>query len=398
MAAQDRGLVMNNLMRLRIALATLVLQFTFGVVFTWGALVPYVRAQGWPAPVIGAVFSASPLGYGAAAVVGGRMADRFRARRLCWLAFGLLVIGFSVALVVPGPLTMVGFYAFLALGLGGGIAITGSLAAAAHAFPRLRGSAGGMLTGVYALGAVVQLPVVGHLAASLGWVWALRVAGGALVIMSLLALSVMPPLPGGGRANEPPARMAVLVRRPRLLTAILAVACLSPFGTYAFVNAGVFANSAGLARVAVVALIAVAIGNATGRMGAGVLADRLGVDDILLCLGGCEVVSGLLVALGAGAGAAWLVLGCLGAGLGLGGAAGVMARAGADAAPDAPQSGFGLMFGGYAFGALLGPLVGPELGRAPKPWLVLAALGVLAVGLAAVRRTSVWDPASPPQG
>ncbi len=391
---------MISWVRLRIALATLVLQFTFGVVFAWGALVPYVQAEGWPAPVIGAVFSATPLGYGSATVIGGWMADRLPARRLCWLAFGLLVIGFSVAFVAPAPLTMVIFYAFLALGLGGGIAITGSLAAAVHAFPRLRGSAGGVLTGVYALGAVVQLPVIGRLAASLGWVGALRVAGGALVLVSLLVLLGMPPLPGGDRANGPPVRMAELARRPRLGMAILAVACLSPFGTYAFVNAGVFAHSAGLGRVAVVALVAVAMGNATGRMGAGVLADRLGVDPILLCLGGCEVISGLLFAVGGEAGAAWLVLGCLGAGLGLGGAAGVMARAGADAAPDAPHSGFGLMFGGYAFGALLGPLAGPELelGRAPVPWLVLAALGLVAVGLAAMRRIAVGSPSPPRQG
>jgi OFA family oxalate/formate antiporter-like MFS transporter len=368
-------------------------------VFTWGAVVPYVRAEGWPDPLIGAVFSATPLGYGTAAVLGGRLADRLPPRRLCWLSLALLGTGFAVAFLLPGPLTFVVFYSFLALGIGGGIAITGSLAAAVHAFPLHRGSAGGILTGVYALGAVVQLPVVERLASVLGWVGALRGAGAVLALASLLALLGMPAVPARAGVEDGLERPGPLLRRRRLLTAMLAVAALSPFGTYAFVNAGVFASGAGLASgVGVAALVAVAVGNAIGRIGAGIVADQLGVNGIVGVLAVCELAAGpVLVASAAHSAVVSLVAACLVAGLVLGGAAGVMARAAAEAAPDAPQSAFGLMFGGYAFGALAGPLLGPEFGRGALPWLVLSALGVVAGGLAVLRSAPAWGPARAPQ-
>src|SRR5207248_2921176 len=66
----------------RVLLATLPLQFAFGLVYCWGALAPYVeRSDHWPALLLSAVFSATPVGYGIGIVVGGRLADRVPPRR-----------------------------------------------------------------------------------------------------------------------------------------------------------------------------------------------------------------------------------------------------------------------------------------------------------------------------
>jgi len=79
----------------RILLGALPLQFAFGVVYSWGALAPFVeRDQHWPALLISAVFSATPVGYGTGIVVGGRLADRLPPRRLCWAGLVLLAAWF----------------------------------------------------------------------------------------------------------------------------------------------------------------------------------------------------------------------------------------------------------------------------------------------------------------
>src|ERR1700737_2629152 len=61
----------------RVIVAGVVLQFSFGLVYVWGALAPLVRVQdGWAPVLIGAVWSAGPVGYGSGIVLAGRLADR----------------------------------------------------------------------------------------------------------------------------------------------------------------------------------------------------------------------------------------------------------------------------------------------------------------------------------
>ncbi len=354
--------------------------------FAWGAAAPYVRAQDhWPDPLIGAVFSATPLGYGTGTLLGGRLADRIPPRRLLWTAIGLLLAGFGVAFAFPNPLTFIAGYAFLALGLAGGIALTGALAAAVQAYPHRAGTLGGALTGTYAMGAVVHVPVVARLAADLGWVDSLRIAGGALALVAVAAVLLMPSFPAPPeRALADRVPTTSLLRRPRILTGLVLEALATPIGAYAFVNAALFARSIGLgAAFAGAALIAVAIGNGAGRLTAGVLADTVGVDRTLAGICGLELAAGLLVATRF---APAVLAGALAAGLALGGAAGVLARMGADAAPDAPHSSFGMLFAGYASGALAGPLLGAAIGPGPLSWIALSALALPAMAMVAARQ------------
>jgi MFS family permease len=81
------------------------------------------------------------------------------------------------------------------------------------------------------------------------------------------------------------------------------------------------------------------------------------------------------------------VVGAFGCGFALGGAAGALARMGADAAPDAPHSAFGLLFAGFALGALIGPLAGAAIGTGSRPWLVLGLLALPGLAAALWRRS-----------
>ena len=365
--------------------AGLALQVAFGLVFAWGEVVPYVRAADhWPAVLLGAVFSATPLGYGTGTLLGGRLADRLPPRRLCWTGLALLGLGFLVAFSVPTGLTFVAFYAFLALGVGGGVALTGAVAALAQVYPGRASSAAGALTAAYAASAVFQAPLIGALLPHLGWLGALRAVGVATALPALALLALLPALPaprlaaaGAGRPD-----LLQLFSRPRLWTSCLLVFSGAVLGAYAAVALGGEAVARHLGgTLATVAVALLAGGNATGRLLGGLATDRLGVGPVVLAVLLLDLLAaGLLFA---GTGALTLPVAALAAGLVLGGSNGTLGRMSVEAAPEARNSAFGMLFAAYAAGAVAGPLVGALVsGRAA--WLAVGApalIGLLVLGV-----------------
>jgi MFS family permease len=335
---------------------------------------------------VGAVFSATPLGYGIGTVLGGRLADRLPPRRLCWAALGMLATGFAVAFGSGSGATFVLFYAFLGLGLGGGLALVAGLAAGARVLPKRPGAVGGALTATYALGAVVQVPGVALLAGWLGWLNGLRLTGTVLVALAAAALALMPRLPPPLHAANPQGSgLAGIFLRRGVWTAYAIEACLTPLGTFAFVSLLLYAHVHGLAPVlGTAALVTLALGNTAGRVLGGVVSDRTGVNAVFAAILGFSLVAAGLMAW-APAQATLLPAAVL-AGLGLGGGAGVMSRAAALAAPDAPGSAFGLIFAGFASGAFLGPLAGAVLGLDSEAWLIMGLLPLAGFGLLILRR------------
>ncbi|MDQ6918549.1 MAG: MFS transporter, partial [Candidatus Dormibacteraeota bacterium] len=177
----------------RVLLAVLPLQFAFGLVYSWGALAPFIaRDLHWPALLLSAVWSATPIGYGTGIVIGGRLADRLPPRRLCWTGLGVLAAGGGTALAFPSGAAFVLLYSMLGLGFGGGLALAGSIAAGRHAMPHRAGTVGGLVTGAYAFAAPLQVPMVSVLAGSIGWLPTLRGTAAATVGLAALALTLLP--------------------------------------------------------------------------------------------------------------------------------------------------------------------------------------------------------------
>jgi predicted MFS family arabinose efflux permease len=360
----------------RVLVGALPLQFAFGLVYAWGAVAPYVeRDLHWSPLLVTAVFSATPVGYGTGIVTGGWLADRFPPRRLCWAGLGLLAIGLSVALTYPSGPTFVLLYSMLGLGLGGGLALAGSVAAGRHVLPERAGA--------YALAAPVQVPLVSVLAAAHGWLPALRGLAAALLLLAATTLAVMPAVPKpwvhAEHRGHPP--LSRLLRRPQLLTAILLEVTCTPLGAYAFVHAAGYARSLGLAAaVATAAVTAVAVGNAVGRIGGGALSDRVGVDLVVSVALLADLLAAGVLFLHPGLFA--LVAATLLTGIGFGVPAGVIGRLAASSAPDAPNSAFGLLFAGFAIGAGPGSLLGAAVAGSAG-WLAtggLALPGLLVIG------------------
>lgn len=365
----------------------LVLQFSLGLVYVWGQLVPYVRAHDhWAPLLISSVWSSGPIGYSLGMVVAGRLADRLPPRRLCWVSLVLMAAGVGVALTFPGPLTFPLCYSFIGLGIGGGVGLAGSLAAGGQVFPHRVGAVGGAVTGSYALAALVQVPLAARLAPMLGWVGALRVIAVGLVLLAAGALALMPALPRPPHAHdaeplEAPHRM---FSRPLIWTGCLVEVCSTTLGSHAFVNLVTYARGLELPLLlATAGLTAVAAGNAAGRLGGGAAADRLGVERVLLVILLCNLLAGLLLWR---VSASTLLPAALAVGLGFGAPAGLLLRLGRQAAPDAPNSAQGLLFVGFATGAFTGPLIGAALGAGSLSWLVMAGFPLAGLLVLAYRR------------
>jgi MFS transporter, OFA family, oxalate/formate antiporter len=370
--------------------AGLALQLAFGLVFAWGEVAPYAQeANHWPPWLLGAVFSATPFGYGTGTLVGGRLADRLPPRRLCWAGLVLLLVGLAVAFTLPSGLTFVAFYAFLGLGVGGGVALTGTVAALVQAFPDRSGTMGGVATAAYAVSAIFQAPALGALIPHLGWLGALRAVGVASLLPGLALLALMPSLPsprlpasglGAGTVRE-------LFSRPAVWTGCILVFSGAVLGPYAAVALASDVIASGLGAVlATFAVVVFAAGNAAGRLLAGVVSDRLGTGRLILTVLVLESVAATLLFTSLGPLSAPAA--ALAAGLSLGGSNGVMARLAVEAAPEAPNSTFGILFAAFATGAVVGP-IGGSLTGGPGAWLLVGApalLGFATLGLRGWRR------------
>ncbi len=364
---------------------TLLLQFCFGLVYVWGVLAPAVRSEGWPALLVGSVWSAGPLGWILGIVASGRLADRLPPRRLCWVGLGIAGVGFAVALAAPGGITLPLLYAGLGLGVGGSFAMAGSLAAGASVLPARVGTVGGALTGAYALAALIQVPAASLLLPRLGWVGTLRTMASVLWLLAAAGLILLPAVPGPVRPREgATVPLPRLAGRPLVLRGFLFQLATAPLGAYGFVFLPTYAHARGdPAWLAPAALAAVAAGNAAGRLGAGTISDHLGVGRLLAGIVACNALAACLLLFWRDP--AGLIPGGLVAGLGFGGPAGVISRLGTRAAPDAPGSAIGLTFAGYSSGSALGPLVGAALGP-PTSWAVLGLCSLGGLVLLGVRR------------
>ena len=384
----------TRLLAVRVVIPALILQFAFGMVYVWGAVAPYVRLQDhWPPLLISAVFSAGPFGYGTGILIGGRLADHYPPRRLCWAGVALMAIGFTIAFLIPNGITLAIFYSAIALGLGGSVALAGALAAGTYTLPTRVGFIGGALTGSYGLAAIVQVPMVSYLASTIGWLNALRIVGTSMAALAVCMVVLMPPIPRPQRTQEGADRIPLLklVVRELIWTGFLLEAVASPLGSYAFVAIASYVRGLPLALwVATVAVIAVATGNAIGRIVSGTASDRFGVTPVFLVILTTNVLAAILLQFPVNA--ATVIFAALAAGISFGGPAGLLSRLASTSAPDAPNSTFGLLFVGYASGVFFGPLLGVAVGGNARSWLVLgslAGIGLLIIAARTVMTRSV---------
>lgn len=373
-ASPQRGSV-----AIRTILATFVPQFAFGLSFAWISLAPAVmRESHWSAFVIEAVYALTPLSSSLAFLFSGQLVARIAPRRLCWLGISSLIVGTGVAFVFPMPLTFIVFYAMLALGVGYGLMLAASLAAMASLFPRRIGTAGGALSAAYGLAAIVEVPVIARLTVSYAWLDALRLVGGVVITLAVVALLLMPAIP---RSQEHVAGVVLplhLLKNHRVATAALLEVVAVPLGSYALSQVGIYARDLGLAvAVGTTAVVIAAIANTCGRFLSGWLSDHVQINLVILLIVLVDALGGL--ALWRTSEAIVLLIAAGAVGFACGGLGGTVPRLTTDALPEAFSAISGLLFAAYALGGFIGPLLGSALGGGTLAWLVLSSISATSV-------------------
>ena len=356
---------------LRVAVAVLLPQMAFGLSYAWIGLAPHVQLENrWSSFVIGAIYALTPLSAAVTLLFSGRLTAVFPPRRLCWMGVGVFITGLAVALAFPSEFTFLVFYAVLALGVGYGMTLAASLVAVAQVFPKYVGTAGGILTAAYALSAVAEVPVVNSLIVGHSWIDSLRIVGGVVAVITVLALSLMPALPKLQQRSSDGIVPLHLLKHPRLATAVLTTLLIAPLGTYATSQVGIYAQDLRLvAALATAAVMAVAIGNTVGRLVGGIASDHFGANYVLFAIVVVDSVAGILL-WRASTGPILLVASTL-VGLACGGLVGVIPRLAIDSVPDAFSAASGLLFAGFSLGGFIGPVLGTSLGGGALAWFVL---------------------------
>ncbi len=240
-------------------------------------LIPMLHTtQGLPLAQAGLLAAAPNLGLVLALVAWGAAADRWGERRV--LVLGLLVTAFAVlvAMLVHGYLAL--GIALVVVGIGAASANAASGRVVVGWFPReRRGLAMGIRQACQPLGVAIAAIAVPPLVAS-GSVTPALVLGGAMVLVGCTACAVVivdPPRPeraGAEGASDNPYRHGVLWR-------IHAVSVLLVVPQYALSTFGLVWMVASLGFSPLAAGIVVAGAQflgALGRVGAGVLSDRVG--------------------------------------------------------------------------------------------------------------------------
>ncbi len=358
----------------RVIIATLFPQFAFGLGFVWTGIAPYAMRQShWSPFVIEAIYALTPLSASLTFLFSGRLVARISPRTLSWLGVSLLVVGQTVAFLLPNELTFLVFYAALALGVGYGFALVASLAAMAQTFPRHIGTAGGALSAAYGLAAVAEIPLISYLMLANSWVTALRIAGTSVTVLAVIALLFMPATPPSHERAVDGILPLGLLKCPRVATAILLEILAVPLGSYALSQVGISAQDLRLAAAFGTATVMLAaITNTLGRFTSGLLSDHLSVNAVMLAIVLLDATGGFLLWRTDAAPLLLIASGMIG--LACGGLSGAVPRLAHDAFPNAFNVASGLLFAAFALGSFTGPLLGSTFGGGTTAWFVLGSV------------------------
>jgi predicted MFS family arabinose efflux permease len=356
--------------------------------YSFSALIdPVATSTGWPAPALGAVFSAVLLISGIGGPAGGRLLDRAGPRRVFLLA---AAIGPAGLLAASFQASFAGFAVAYAAGCG----LTGALgfyhvtqATAVRAAPGRTDSAIIWVTIAGALASTVYLPLTAYLAAHLGWRAAIRVQAATLTAAFAVAAIFIPAAPASssGPVRQPAgAALAVAWKSPAVRAWVLAT-LLAGASTDLMLAYQVPAMTAGRLTAATAASIAGARGLAqlAGRLPLGPAIRLLGIRGALVAASVLAAAAAFALAVGGRLPAALAY--CLLGGISLGA---MSALQGIYTSQLADPADLGMLLGAQQAAYGIGGAAGPALGAALlaltgsyRPVMAAAAAGFLASAL-----------------
>jgi MFS transporter, OFA family, oxalate/formate antiporter len=372
----------------------LIQMVTWGGFYSFGVfLLPVAEALDRPRGEVSAAYSVTSFVFGIGSVVSGWLVDRYGPRRVIAVCCTVGAAGFALM-----SLATESWHAVVALGILGGIGLTGSYvpvtSTVARWFDARRGTMLGIVIAGNAVGGLLGPMLATAAIAGQGWRGA-YVSMGIVLGVVALAGAVFLNHPPGGNSGEPAADAAAVGGAGSLRQMGFILLCVA-WAVHGLVGTGFLAHylphmlGRGIESGAAPLILSVAggLGIVGGAVG-GVVGDRLG--SVRALCGGLALLAGAfaLLLLADGAGAFWLVSVLFGLGwFGVG----VLVPLVATQLVPANQLGkaLGLLELVWAVGAGVGAaLLGWVFDLTASYFLGWAVLlGTLVVGLAAASRVS----------
>ncbi len=389
------------------------LALIFGVAYSFAAFFESFAAEFSARRAdVALVFGLTGLVYFSVGAVGGMLCDRFGPRIVCSLgmvciAAGLLATSFAHS--------MVAVYWSYGVGIGVGIALvyTPSIGNVQPWFTARRGLASGIASAGIGLGTVVLPLLAAALISTLDWRMALRLLGGGVLLVGLLATGLLKPAPVAGAVSGGPpqtpsgATLGEALRDRRFWWFYLFTFTAAPTMFIPFAHVSASARDSGISEASAVGLVGlIGIGSLIGRFAIGALADRLGRTQTLTLAQVSMTSTYLLwmvaVAYPGYSGYAAYAVFALWFGLSYGGIVSLMPAICMDLFGARAVSGIiGCLYTGAALGNLLGPVVaGAVFDRfgsyVPVMWGSVALSVVAVLAMLRMLHATKLNPATPP--
>lgn len=317
-------------------------------------------------------------------ILGGAIRSRLGVRITAWIGgclFGLGMIASSFATSFAMLMVTYG----LAVGLGSGCVYGCTVSTAVGYFPDRKGMAGGMATACFGLASVLMPPLANALIERFGITSAFRLLGiGMVILLSLITQLIIDPPKTDAALLERGKTWKEMIRTRSFWFMFFILLCGGFSGLMAISQASsISQNMMGMTAASAAIVVAVlALSNATGRIGAGTLSDRLGCLNTLRISFGGTVLGMLVLVLSANAGTAVFIAGIVIIGLCFGAVMGLYPsfttqRFGAEHS----NVNYGVMFIGFSLSGYFGPAIMSaaylRLGSYQPAFLTAAALAVM---------------------
>ncbi|MBI3879161.1 MAG: OFA family MFS transporter [Verrucomicrobia bacterium] len=271
-----------------VAFSGLGINLALGVLYTWSMFKPAMKKEfGWLDSQYNDPFAVCCLVFAFAMILAGRCQDKFGPRLTA--TFGGLLVGAGMALISTTNsygVWLLGFGVLVGLGLGFGY--SSATPPALKWFPPAKtGLIAGLVVAGFGLAPVYLAPASEYLLKNFGILKSMLILGGAfIVIVCVLAQLLVNPPPGYVAATAPntagaarPATAnsapAEILRTPLFWLLWLIYAIGSGAGLMVIASIGPMAKATMKEQV-FVAVAVMAVGNASGRILAGLLSDKIG--------------------------------------------------------------------------------------------------------------------------
>jgi OFA family oxalate/formate antiporter-like MFS transporter len=290
----------------RVTFAGMGINLALGILYTWSVISKGIPAEwGWTEAQKSLPYMFACLIFALMMVPAGRMQDKIGPRIVASIGGILVGIGFVIASLNPSLLGfIIGFGVLAGTGIGFGYA--SATPPAVKWFPAARtGLIAGIVVSGFGLASAYTSPLTKYLIATYGMQQSILILGiGFLVIVLGLAQLLKTPPPGFVPAGSPPAKAITatsvkenflpteMLRTPQFPIIWFIYACGSGAGLMVISKAAFIVKVQAMSELGYMLVAIMAIGNGAGRIGAGMLSDRIGRKNALII---CLLVQAILM-------------------------------------------------------------------------------------------------------